>query len=1004
MDRAPESLDPEELLAHAGWVRALAVALVGESRADDLAQATMLRAIERPPRHKSNVRAWLGTIARNFAISWSRKDIRQRELLQKRVYEDRRDRDTAADSAALPETPDQLLGKSEAASQVMQALHDLPDPGRHLLMLRYVEGLTPAQIAERYDMKPVTVRVQLSRALEELRRLMRRRFGGDGMAPCRALLAPLPAPWVVPPAAEPSWLGPAVVTGGILTATVVGVYLWDSSGSPPADPLLGAAAEQVRPDESERDSASANLANAGGGTGTSRIELTAGGFALQVVDEEGGGVEGARLRLHRDGTSVGSGGTDAEGVLRRETALGSGVLQLSALDHTPELRAGAWDAGEHSWVLPERQLIAGRVRGAEDEAGRGLFLALVGDEPLYREGSPEFALLGQIDQRYASFRRFLVSVREEGEFRFAGLPAGWTGYLTSQDPRFRIDDRGMDERADGRLRLRASDTELRVRLERVPRLRGQVEPALGQTVESLRGTVLAFALPEGVVRLELDETGCFELLRDPADLEGLTVLAHAPGGGEGRFRFGSVPRDGDLGVLKLEPQPVARLQIVDGVGMPIAGAQVRATAPEWLADTLPAGERQSDAAGMIEFALPRSSESVLVMASGYTPRRVARAELSGGEAVQQIELAAANGLRLTLAGPDGALPQGAAENLEVRMASENGLLSGDPALDRAFVPERGAVVTSVVTGRGLVAARFRPDAEACVELKGVRAGEALRVEVRSRTGELLLEQVLAPLAPAGRADTVLRLPRAPRVYEGVVTGPDGRSVAEAMVALRAPSGSGVEAGTLQAVTDLQGRYRFPAVWRDEVALRVSAPGFALALDPARALPAAGTADSIRLEAGRAFTVSVRDAAGRAIMPQQLTVRDQEGRLVRGASVEEGGRLRVHGMSATELALEVLVDGWLYRGQVGPAASSWDFTLPERMELPMPVEGWEGPGPDAELAPHLILRRSGEDQAQAIFLVPHPEREQRWVLPTRVLLPAGDWEVETPNGQRQALGY
>ncbi|MCH2101164.1 MAG: sigma-70 family RNA polymerase sigma factor [Planctomycetes bacterium] len=1004
MDQAPESLDPEELLAHAGWVRALAVALVGESRADDLAQATMLRAIERPPRHKSNIRAWLGTVARNFAISWSRKDIRQRELLQKRVYEDRRDRENAAESAAFPETPDQLLGKSEAASQVMQALQDLPDPGRHLLMLRYVEGLTPAQIAKRYDMKAVTVRVQLSRALEELRRLMRRRFGGDGMAPCRALLAPLPFPWVVPPTPELGWLVPLASAGGILTATLVGVYLWDASGSPPADPLLGAVAERVRPDESERDSASANLANVGGGAGASRIESTSARFALQVLDEEGAGIEGARLRLHRDGSSMGSGGTDSSGLLSREAALGSGVLQLSARDHTPELLAGEWGLGEHSWVLPERQLIAGRVRGAEEEVGRGLFLALVGDEPLYREGSPEFGLLGQIDQRYASFKRFLISVREGGEFRFAGLPAGWAGYLISQDPRFRIDDDGLDDRADGRLRVRASDTELRVRLEVVPRLSGQVEAPLGREIESLRGTVLAFALPEGVVRIELDETGCFELLCDPADLEGLTVLAHAPSGGEGHFHYLSVPLDGDLGVLQLESQPLARLQIVDGVGVPIEGANVRATAPEWLAETLPAGERLSDAAGMVEFALPRSSESVQVLAPGYTSRRVARSELRGGRGVQQIELAAANGLLLTLEGPDGPLPAGAADNLEVRMALESGLLSSDPALDRAFVPTRGSVLTSVITSRGLVAARFRPDAEACIELEGVRAGEALRVEVRSRIGELLLEQTLAPLASAGRADARLRLTRTPRIYEGVVTGPDGRSVAEAMVNLRAPGHAGVEAGTLQAVTDLQGRFRFPALWRDEVGLRVSAPGFALTLDPARALPVAGTKDSIRLEEERELTVAIRSAAGDVIMPQQLTVRDEEGRLVRAAIVEGSGRLRVHGLGASELALEVFVDGWIYRKTIGVGQSTYDFILPERVELPMSLEGWEGPDSDAELAPHLILRRNGGERSQAVFLVPHPEIEKRWVLPTRVLLPVGDWEIETPSGDRQSLIY
>lgn len=515
MDQAPESLDPEELLSHAGWVRALAVALVGESKADDLAQATLLRAIERPPRHKSNVRAWLGTIARNFAISWSRKDIRQRELLQKRVYENRRDRETAAESASVPETPDQLLGKSEAAADVMKALQDLPDPGRHLLMLRYVEGLTPAEIAERYDMKAVTVRVQLSRALEELRRLMRHRFGGDGLAPCRALLAPLPAPWIVPAAPGGSWLGPSLAAGGIVTAIAVGVYLWDASGTPPIDPLTGVEVNQVQPDESERDSEFASLTSKEGSPGATRSAVESTGFRLSVVDEGDRVIEGARLRLHREGASVGSGSTNARGILANDQAFGPGVLQLSAIDHTPELQFGDWQLGDYRWMLPEREQIAGVVRGEFDDAGRGLFLALVGDEPLYREGSPEFELLGEIDQRYASFQRFLVSVRKDGEFRYAGLPAGWSGYLSSGDPRFRVDDAGLDDLADGRLRVESGTTGLRVKLLEVPRIRGQVLPSEGQSAESLRGAILALRLPEGVLRMELDETGCFEILRDP---------------------------------------------------------------------------------------------------------------------------------------------------------------------------------------------------------------------------------------------------------------------------------------------------------------------------------------------------------------------------------------------------------------------------------------------------------------------------------------------------------
>ena len=97
-------------------------------------------------------------------------------------------------------------------------------------------------------------------------------------------------------------------------------------------------------------------------------------------------------------------------------------------------------------------------------------------------------------------------------------------------------------------------------------------------------------------------------------------------------------------------------------------------------------------------------------APGYTPRRIERSGLAGAESVQEIALTASNGLRLQLAGPQGPLPPGAAANLELRMVSEQGLLSSDPELDRAFAPRRGTVLTSVLSQTGLIAARLRPDA------------------------------------------------------------------------------------------------------------------------------------------------------------------------------------------------------------------------------------------------------------------------------------------------------
>ena len=64
--------DVDRLLANAGWVKALAFRLVSdEAAADDLAQETWLRALERPPRDAATVRslrAWLARVVARFAL------------------------------------------------------------------------------------------------------------------------------------------------------------------------------------------------------------------------------------------------------------------------------------------------------------------------------------------------------------------------------------------------------------------------------------------------------------------------------------------------------------------------------------------------------------------------------------------------------------------------------------------------------------------------------------------------------------------------------------------------------------------------------------------------------------------------------------------------------------------------------------------------------------------------------------------------------------------------
>ncbi|MFT5288559.1 MAG: DNA-directed RNA polymerase specialized sigma24 family protein [Planctomycetota bacterium] len=77
-------IDPKTLLAHHGWVRALARTLASDAAgADDLEQEVWSRALSNRTRRGSDLRAWLGSIVRNSAREGWRAESRAREAHQR---------------------------------------------------------------------------------------------------------------------------------------------------------------------------------------------------------------------------------------------------------------------------------------------------------------------------------------------------------------------------------------------------------------------------------------------------------------------------------------------------------------------------------------------------------------------------------------------------------------------------------------------------------------------------------------------------------------------------------------------------------------------------------------------------------------------------------------------------------------------------------------------------------------------------------------------------------
>lgn len=139
------------------WLRRLAFALVSdEHTAEDLAQDTVLAALERPRPAGVPLRAWLRGIARRRAVR------RHRDLGRQQ------DRERQAARPELSDTDD-LAERAETAERLLGVVRGLDEPLRSTLLLRFMEGRTPKDIATIQSAPVDTVRWRLRRGLQETR-------------------------------------------------------------------------------------------------------------------------------------------------------------------------------------------------------------------------------------------------------------------------------------------------------------------------------------------------------------------------------------------------------------------------------------------------------------------------------------------------------------------------------------------------------------------------------------------------------------------------------------------------------------------------------------------------------------------------------------------------------------------------------------------------------------------------------------------------------------------
>jgi RNA polymerase sigma-70 factor (ECF subfamily) len=175
----PDVPSPKLLyLENESWLRTVVRSRISEAEAvEDIMQniaLALVRQREGLPDIK-RIGAWLYQVAVRQVLMYRRTRGRRRN------FEDRLAQGASADlaTATEPENPVDRVMAAEQQEQVRDAMQDLEELDRQILMLKYSEGWSYRQLAEHLGVKEDTVEYRLLKARKNLRRLLASRITAE---------------------------------------------------------------------------------------------------------------------------------------------------------------------------------------------------------------------------------------------------------------------------------------------------------------------------------------------------------------------------------------------------------------------------------------------------------------------------------------------------------------------------------------------------------------------------------------------------------------------------------------------------------------------------------------------------------------------------------------------------------------------------------------------------------------------------------------------------------
>lgn len=597
---------PEDVLRQGPWLRALSRALVGEAAADDVSQETWLRAARKSDLDPARLRPFLGGILRRVASEW-RREARRRVA-----------REGAHERREEAPSEQEVVERLELQELVVRAVRELDEPYRRTLTLRYLEGLSGAEIARRERLPEATVRTRVAHGLELLRQRLDARAGGRSS--WRLALLPL---------ARQEPIATGIATTGVLTVmgmksgaaiaalALVAWWVW---------PRQREGVSEARPEVAEAGKTPGQDSATGAPSAAVREELGAPARAVldeptrepahearqeasllaRVVDFEGLPVEGAELSAPA-----------LRGVRATSTADGRVELPLPGVEPGPlRLRVRAEHfvgrevtvevaRAERAWAgelaLERGATLRGRVLAPDgSHVARARLFTARGT----RLAPPE---LGPSPEELAAWPG--TTSDGEGRFEFEPLePGRWSLWATAAGrPWIRLDD----------LPLVSGVRDVDVRLAELDLARTVAGRVLTPERRPAAAARLVLRMEDGdVLEAQADVSGHFDFMtRD----EHVRCRLEAR---DAEWRY--APREVELqaGVTDLElcfeaPLELA-LRVLAPDGAPLEGAGVHACDAQRA--LVPGCDGRTDAEGAARLRVPDATFQLLVERAGHAPR------------------------------------------------------------------------------------------------------------------------------------------------------------------------------------------------------------------------------------------------------------------------------------------------------------------------------------------------------------------------------------------------